>query len=63
MNFSYFLPSLTGIHGSERIVLGDILEFEILIALHVLNPPESKNYIFSGLFVCAYIYVVSAIQK
>ena len=37
----------------EKVLfLGQIFEMKILLDLHVLRAPESKNHIFSGWSVC-----------
>ena len=43
--------------------MGQIFEMEILMELHVLRSPESKNHIFSKWSVCAYVSVISITQK
>ena len=43
------------------LFLGQIFEFEILMVLHDLRPPESENHILSVWSVC--VSVISITQK
>ena len=47
--------------NKEVLFLGQIFEKEISMNLHILRPPESENYIFSGWSVC--VSVISITQK
>ena len=43
-------------HSRENHVFGSSFQIEILMDLHVLNFPESKNHVHSGFSVCICIY-------
>ena len=49
---NYLLLSLTHVMVEKVLFLGQIFELEILMGLHVMRTPESKNHIFSGWSVC-----------